>query len=287
MSVNQNKSYKAQSGKVTICGPYIEILFFTKFGRIKKKNKNPTKEQPNNQSLLLSRRKTIRNMTNLINCNIGQWHKNNGKPFPPIFLTLTFKDPITDLKIANRLFSEFIQNYNYRIFKEKKKKLQYLAVPEFQKNGRVHYHCLVFNLPFSNKNYDIARDVWGQGFIFMKAAYRNNSYTLAKYMSKYLIKACDDPRLFRKRKYFPSSKILRPIELKGYFTASDIFDALKNNKINMRNRVIPTEFIGDIDAHYAVLAPHEDILDILPDLDPYTRNKLQFEINKQQQKQNL
>ena len=282
--VNQNYNNIDDYGKVTICGKSFKFLFCKAFTIAphsgKRKNNPPTEE-----SLLASRKKTIRRMTDLINCNVGEWKKENGKKFPSVFLTLTFNEDIKDLKTANRIFSEFMQNYNYRIFKKKEKILQYITVPEFQPiSGRIHYHCLIFNLPYSNKNYDIARDVWGHGFIWMKAVYKGTPNNLAKYMSKYLIKALDDPRLFRKRKYFPSAKILKPIISNDCYVANHILQAVVStrpeNKVRKYQKTL--DFIGDSDIYYSQLEWNEELSDLLPELDPYTRNVLQLEINKKE-----
>ena len=62
------------------------------------------------------------------------------------FITLTFNDDIFDLEIANYEFQKFIRKLkralNYELF--------YVAVPEFQKNGRVHFH-LITNIDYNDK----------------------------------------------------------------------------------------------------------------------------------------
>ncbi|HEX3719834.1 MAG TPA: hypothetical protein VH595_17930 [Verrucomicrobiae bacterium] len=53
------------------------------------------------------------------------------------FLTLTFADHITEIKEASRRFN----NLNRRVLKARYKRI--VAVPERQKSGRLHFHCLV------------------------------------------------------------------------------------------------------------------------------------------------
>jgi len=279
-------SYTKSVGKVTICGKDLEFIFCKVPISLKKKKKRDPNRIPDGQSLIISRKKTIRKMTNLINTNAWEWKKKNGKKFPPIFLTLTFGNEVTDLKIANRLFSESMQRYNYRLFKGKDKILQYVTVPEFMKNGRVHYHCLIFNLPFSFKNYDIARDVWGNGHVKMKAAYTRNAYWLSKYMSKYMLKACDDPRFFRKRKYFPSANLLRPIVIKDRTMTKKILEVIQRTRPQERVKkiTVDVDFIGFVDCYYCHLEENEDITDLLPELDLETQSVLQSEINREREK---
>jgi hypothetical protein len=53
------------------------------------------------------------------------------------FLTLTFADHVTAIKEASRRFN----NLNRRVLKGRYKRI--VAVPERQKSGRLHFHCLV------------------------------------------------------------------------------------------------------------------------------------------------
>lgn len=283
MLINQKIILKNYYSKATICGKHLEILFFNRIPKRKNRKIDTSKKITKEESLLMSRKRTIRKITNLIHCNVWQWPKKNGKMFPPIFLTLTFREEITDLKTANRLYSEFIQNYNYRIFKEKIKRLQYIAVPEFQKNGRVHYHVLLFNLPYNVKNYDIAKTVWKHGHIWMKSLYKSNGYGISKYMSKYLVKSYDDPRLFKKRKYFPSAKILRPIELKGYFLGKSLLDAVVESRPLEKIKAIKinVDFIGSMYCYYCQLENNENLTDLFEKLDQYTKETIESKINMQ------
>jgi hypothetical protein len=274
-------------GKTTICGKNLEIIFCDLLVSEKKSKKKESKA-PNGQSLLISRKKTVRKVTNIINCNVWQWPKKNGKMYPPIFLTLTFNRDVTDLKIANRLFTESMQRYNYRLFKRKEPILQYVAVPEFMENGRVHYHCLIFNLPFSFKNYDIAKEVWGNGYVWMKSVYSKTPYHLAKYMTKYLLKACDDQRFFRKRKYFTSSNVLRPVIIKSFMASKNILEVLrKTAPRRLKNVKVEVDFVGTVDCYYFHFNDSEDITDLLLELDHYTQNVLQSEINREREKLKL
>ena len=59
------------------------------------------------------------------------------------FITLTFADDITDINLANKEFHKFITKIK-KTFKD----FSYVCVPEFQKNGRVHYHLLT-NIDFN------------------------------------------------------------------------------------------------------------------------------------------
>lgn len=119
------------------------------------------------------------------------------------FYTLTFKENLGEVTVANKRFNKFIMRMEYRYGK-----FIYLAVIEFQRRGAVHYHFLC-NLPFI-----IAKEIekiWGHGFIKIRRI--KHVTNLGAYFCKYLHKDMTDKRLFRKKKYFCSENIERPMEV--------------------------------------------------------------------------
>jgi len=146
----------------------------------------------------------------IIFCNAWRWYKDNGRPYSPFLLTLTFEENIKDLKTANRMFSKFIQRFNYMLTGKKKAYLQYLGVVEFQKRGAIHYHVIIFNLPYiKHKVYETIRNIWGQGRIELKKV--DTIERLIGYLSKYMVKDFSDKKLANKKRYFTSKKIKRPL----------------------------------------------------------------------------
>lgn len=130
----------------------------------------------------------------------------------PIFITLTFKKNICDLKSANYEYDIFLKRFNYRIYGYKCSKLKYLVVPEFQKRGAVHYHVIFFNLPYINNLFNIVSDVWGSGFVFISSI-KDVSH-LCNYVSKYFTKRGYDRRMIGQKAYFCSRNLVRPREIK-------------------------------------------------------------------------
>lgn len=113
----------------------------------------------------------------------------------PVFLTLTFKENITNVKTANREFNMFIKRMNRRI----KKLLRYVAVHEYQKRGALHYHMIIFNLPFLEHK-EIAK-IWRNGMIDIELV---NYDGLPNYMTKYISKSFKDLRMKGTKRYFYS-----------------------------------------------------------------------------------
>lgn len=116
------------------------------------------------------------------------------------FVTLTFKENMQDIKIANRHFNKFIMRISYRY-----PDLKYLAIIEFQKRGAVHYHFLC-NLPHI-KNSTLA-DIWGHGFVKINKI--KNVTNLGAYVCKYLNKDGNNAKMFHKKKYFYSKNLEQP-----------------------------------------------------------------------------
>ena len=153
-----------------------------------------------------------KNLRRLINANVGQY----GKEFTAKFLTLTFRDDVKDLDKANYEFKKFIQRLNYYCFGTKKANLKYTCVIEFQKRGAIHYHVIIYNMPYVKAN-DIA-NVWGNGFIKINKI--DDVDNVGAYVSEYLGQAekgqgkdVADDRLQGKKSYFSSRGLFKPVEI--------------------------------------------------------------------------
>lgn len=130
----------------------------------------------------------------------------NSNPQLNKFMTLTFAQNITDLKQANYEFNKFVLRLSYKY-----PNFEYLAVPEFQKRGAVHYH-VICNLPFVH--YNEIFETWGQGKIDIKKV--KDVTNLGAYVCKYLGKDMFDERTFGKKKFFRSQTLSEAKEFFGY-----------------------------------------------------------------------
>lgn len=133
------------------------------------------------------------------------------------FITLTFKDNITDLFEANEIFKKFIKRLKWKF-----PKLKYLAVPEFQKRGAVHYHLLI-NVDYIENNK--LAEIWGQGFVMINKVQHINN--LGLYISKYICKDLFDIRYFGMRKILCSKNLEQPIILTGLKNVISFFNPTK------------------------------------------------------------
>lgn len=152
------------------------------------------------------------------------------------FMTLTFADNITDLKEANYIFNQFIKRISYKY-----QNFEYLAVPEFQKRGAVHYHLLC-KLPFV----EIAeiQAIWGQGFVKLNKI--DNVNNVGAYVCKYLTKELFDERTFGKKKFFRSQTLTESIELLGIW-AMKFINKFLSALTPLFEKTFTSEYTGEVE----------------------------------------
>lgn len=212
--------------KAIIAGNQIEIYEYDKsvlygYSDIKKGSRGrqsiaSDEDKEINREKVFKRART--NLRRLINCNIEADSK---------FLTLTFRDNVTDLDFANKEFKKFIMrlNYNFNI------KLKYSCVIEFQKRGAIHYHVILYNL---NGKVDLNKlsDIWGHGFIKLNKI--NGIDNVGAYVCKYMTKT-DDKRLEGRKMYFNSRNLIKPTEIKDVDIVNALVGSLQNQSPKYEN----------------------------------------------------
>lgn len=131
------------------------------------------------------------------------------------FITLTFKDNVTDLDLANKKFNEAMKRIK-RIYND----FMYLGVPEFQKRGAVHYHIMT-NLTIKDTKviqeqhgqkgmYNIKQ--WSHGFTSVfNLELTDDKFSISAYLTKYFYKDIDN-RLLGRKKILKSNNVEKPNE---------------------------------------------------------------------------
>ncbi len=124
------------------------------------------------------------------------------------FLTLTYGDNVQDLSRANKDFKHFIKRLNYSVYGRSCARVQYLCVPEFQKRGAVHYHLVLFNLPYIPARK--LADLWGWGYVRINRikAVDNVGAYVCKYLSKDSARTSE--RLAGRKCFFRSCNLRSP-----------------------------------------------------------------------------
>lgn len=215
-------------------------------------------------SRMKSMQRARSNLRRLVDSNVWQWIKPSGKPYLPVFVTLTFKEEVRDVKIANIIFSRFIRRLNYYITGLNKGHLKYVVVTEFQdfsRDGVIHYHAIFFNLPYIFK--DTLFEIWEQGFIDIKKI--DHIENVGAYISKYMVKHFEDDRLDGKKRYFPSRGLIRPFIVNDEKICAHILEKIPKKFITREKEYI-SQHQGKTKYRQYRLNKKQSLFDIIPEL---------------------
>ena len=214
--------------KIVRCGDYLQVYFYSKkqvrndiknlyINDLKNKgnqikfdfqesNKNNDCVKNNNLNDIEHRNiiRTKLNCQRLAKANAKDWTS---------FITLTYAENMQDIKQAKIELNYFIKNV-----KKVKKDFKYIAIPEFQKRGAIHFHLLtnlslqdnyiIIKQKDNNKYYNVK--YWSKGFTSFEPLY-NDLKKVIGYISKYMTKDCDS-RLFGIRRFTSSENLIKPVE---------------------------------------------------------------------------
>lgn len=217
-------SKKLYNIKVVDCGNYSQVYFYenkilktkndTSDLDLKKININRIFKNESNKDKVIINKKTenkieekniIRSKLEcqrLAKANIDDWKT---------FITLTFAENVTDIKVANKRFRYFIDK-----IKRVKKNFKYICIPEFQKRGATHYHLLT-NIDILDKKLIYCQEdnkkffhikYWNDGFTSVEVL-TGDVKKIIGYIAKYMTKDIDS-RLFNCHRYFFSRNLNRP-----------------------------------------------------------------------------
>lgn len=135
-------------------------------------------------------------------------------------LTLTFRENVTSIDSAWDCFKYFCKLMRAR-YGRGDNQFQYIAVPEYQKRGAVHFHLAISGYYHANTVRRLWRRAAGkyQGNIDItspKKAGKNswNPRRIANYITKYITK--NDSVDFNKRRYSSGGKICPPEPVRGW-----------------------------------------------------------------------
>lgn len=242
-------SYKT---KLIVFGEYFETYHYSKaqlLGVAKPKKKKAMKSddrQEPKKKFAHSINRTRNTVRRLISANFT--NKSS-------FLTLTFAENMQDIAYANKCFKAFIRALRNEIIYHHQKdfpieNFKYLAVIEFQKRGAIHYH-LIINMPFIP--FEVLDPYWSHGWNKINKVHHVNDIGL--YVSKYLYKDVNDPRLRGKRCYQTSRNLIRPFEVtEKNFVRGFLSNVGKKKKLLYTN-TFDNEYTGKV--HYRLLRKGE------------------------------
>lgn len=163
------------------------------------------------------------------------------------FITLTFAENETDIKIANKKFRYFVDK-----MQRVKKDFKYICIPEFQKRGAIHYHMLC-NIDINDSKLIYAQEdnkkfkhikYWIDGFTKVDVL-NSDAKKVVGYISKYMTKDIDN-RLFNRHRYFYSRNLQLPKA--SYIDLSNTRDEeFFNKKIQDKHLIYENQYINPYD----------------------------------------
>lgn len=159
------------------------------------------------------------------------------------FLTLTFKENIQDIERANREFTLFIKRLKRYL---KNQQLKYIATWELQQRGAIHYHLVLFSVPYiDNKKLG---ELWANGFIKInkiKETVKNEA--VGVYITKYFVKDLDK-KANQKKAYFCSRNLIKPKETKKKLDFDEMNDILTDEEDLLYIKNFTAKELIEIDA---------------------------------------
>jgi len=142
----------------------------------------------------------------LVSANLGQSNF-------PVFASITYAENQKDPGQGHKDFNTFARDLRSQFGSS----IRYIAVSEFQKRGAIHFHALIWGLPFgvveSERDSRLVAGIWGRGFVDLIQT--DGHRAISTYMAKYMQKNFTDPRMFSKKAYIVSKNCLRPRFIKN------------------------------------------------------------------------
>lgn len=179
---------------------------------LRTQSNNYDQNRENNRKLAL---KMVRR---LIECNFPERYS---------FVTLTFKDDVTNLDEANRRFKRFTERLRYTLKKEHHEPLRYLQVTELheQRTNVIHFH-LATNF-ITREDTDLLKAHWEQEGHLDSEIAESTPENNAR-ITTYMLKKAYDPRLPLRNLYKTSRNLVKPIK-EEFEIETEAFDDMEGS----------------------------------------------------------
>ena len=277
----QGRACYKYNSKIKVAGDSVKVVFYEDgimCGYLKNGKElagsfeEPTRAKPvyddeaRLQRFIRTNKNAKARLHDYVKANLHKHKDNNGKKQSFKFMTLTFREDIRDLSVANKAFNAFIKRLNYHFLGEPGSFLRWVAVPELQEfRGVWHYHLLLFNMPFLpvswqmvdtmiadgrlRPGYDKRNTVayiWGNGGVDIKAVKFGDSYNVAEYLASYVgkglegqFKAAEAAGLLFKKRFLKSEGLEGPLVLVAFMDKAKrqaVFDYLRKHSKHFKKK---------------------------------------------------
>lgn len=162
----------------------------------------------------------------------------NKSNYPDKIITLTVKGNIEDREMMIDEFKKFMKRLRYKYGK-----LEYVSVIEKQKRGALHFHVVMFGMPYVKKIE--LQEKWRHGFVKINAI--DNYYSLSKYLVKYMTKEIDVKCDKQVKRYLCSNGLEKPIIEENI----DINYMIEHDNLSVKySKKYESEYLGEVVYHY-------------------------------------
>jgi hypothetical protein len=161
----------------------------------------------------------------------------------PVLASFTYAENFKDIRGAWEDFRSFIHSLRRKLGS----RFSYVAVPEFQKRGAVHFHALFWGLPLGTvedeRSTRLVAGIWQKGFVDLK--HTDGNLKIAGYISKYMSKAYLDPRLLRQKAFSCSRNIERPLNQSIGMVWPILEDYQLSTSPPLKSAIYMTKWLGE------------------------------------------
>lgn len=235
-----NRKITFDSLKETIVketGDYLQVTQMAIPSKTDKKKQNVSKVMgtkkedfkiKNRAEGVKSLRRTMHNISDLVNCNVTSASRNNC-----LWMTLTYDHLERDPKKIGNDFEIFIKRLRRYLKKIDRDDFGYISVVEPQASGSFHFHViLIFSKcpPFIPNNEILERKLWEHGFTSIKSlSALNPGAYLAAYLSDMIVTPSDTTDAVKTQEN-GSKRIVKGARLYFYPAGMKIIRASRNIK---------------------------------------------------------
>lgn len=193
--------------KIVNCGNILEVYSYKepiKSGfKVSNRGVREKTEEVKNENLQRSIKRTKRKIFELVNTNYVSGRSS--------FLTVTFKENLTDYDLAFNYWDRFKKKVEYKY----KIKLKYCGVVEFQDRGAIHFHICLFNVSYMEQS--VLYELWNSivpGGINIKGIKDGECDNVGAYMTYYMNKDLENgfgkEEYKGRKRYFYSRNLDKP-----------------------------------------------------------------------------
>jgi len=226
--------------KIIKSGDYIELFNYEREINPKIKSGRRKRVKQRDSRPLASRhdsiRRRIKSFSRLVRANLV------GETSPSLF-TLTCVESVGIVRGY-----EYLADFWRRLRQASISVEKYIAVPEFQKRGAIHFHLIVWGMnEYAKQERDSRQiqNIWQRGFV--DCVQTDGHEKLVGYLAKYMRKSMYDSRLVGQKAYTSSRSCMRSMSISSplaFKYAFELWGVDLSTAIPLQEKQFDTQWLG-------------------------------------------